>query len=308
MTNGLSLPASPSDGSLKKSTASKEELPPQMETSLTLVCPDCRLVLAPQAQGYACSRCGSNFGYEEGNILNFLPRWNRVGDEIIYRLADYKAQFQYLKEIRRFFYTKKLTQIAMSWGHKNVVHLIGKKVEGVSVDLGVGNGEHYDYIENRDALIGVDYDMEAMREIRSRGIKAKLFRADLTRLPFQDACFDVIRSTYAFEHLYYLEVCLEEIYRTLKNEGMLVASFPIVGGWLMDFLSRIGPQKEFRRKYGLNWNKILKVEHCNSSRRVLEAVKRLFVIDKIIWSPFHIPSHNLNMFATFKAHKNPAFL
>ncbi len=276
--------------------------------NVRLICPDCRSDLRAESAGFGCPSCKSTFDRLDGDIIDLLPKHNKVGDEIIYRHADYKAQFPYLQQIRRYFYTKKMARWSMSWGHKNVIRLTGRKVEGTCVDLGVGCGDHYDYVENGDMLTGIDYDAEAMRDIRKKGIKAPLYRADLARLPFPDQCFDTICSTYAFEHLYYMEVCMEEIYRTLKNNGVLVASFPIVGGWLMDSLSRLGPQREFRMRYGLNWNKVLKVEHCNTSRYILEAVRRLFVIDRLIWSPFGIPSHNLNMFVTLKAHKNPEFI
>lgn len=272
-----------------------------------LICPDCKTKLQVGTHGYHCTACKSDFKRLEGDIVDLLPKRNKVGDEIIYRQADYRAQFPHLPEIRRYFYTKKMVKWSMSWGHKDIIRLMGNKVCGTSVDLGVGRGDHYDYVENRDDLIGVDYDVNAMREIREKGITAPLYRADLTRLPFPDQCFDTICSTYAFEHLYYMMVCLEEMYRTLKDDGVLVASFPIVGGWLMDLLSRLGPQREFKQRYGLNWNKVLKVEHCNTSRYILEAVSRIFIIDRLIWTPFGIPSHNLNMFITLKARKNLEF-
>ncbi|GEM_PF-4286605 len=273
-----------------------------------LACPDCRRSLTSEVTALFCNACNHYFPKLAGDIINLLPQCNKVGDEVIYRSPDYKAQFPFLPEIRRFFYTRKLARWSMSWGHKNTVRLLGKKVVGVSVDLGVGRGDHYAYVENGDDLIGVDYDAEALQEIKKSGIKAKLFQADLTRLPFSNKCFDSVRSTYAFEHLYYLEVCLEEIYRTLKDDGVLVASFPIVGAWMMDLLSRLGPQREFKKKYGLHWGNVLKVEHCNSSRRILEAVRRIFIIDKILWSPFPFFRHNLNMFVTLRARKNPLFL
>lgn len=275
---------------------------------MNIICPDCREILQSNKKGYFCSRCNSNFDRLEADIIDLLPKHNRVGEEIVYRQADFRAQFQYFAQIRQYFYTNRLVKIAMSWGHRDVIRLLGNKVIGRSVDLGVGRGDHYAYINNPNQLIGVDYDLNALKQMRAQGITAPLYRTDLTRLPFTDEAFDTIRSTYTFEHLYYLEVCLEEIYRTLKNEGVLVASFPIVGGWLMDFCSRLGPQREFRRRYGLNYNKILKVEHCNTSRYILEAVRRIFIIDKILWAPLRIPSHNFNMFITFLAHKNTDFL
>jgi SAM-dependent methyltransferase len=274
---------------------------------VNLICPDCRFPVTSRDAGYHCSRCDSSYPRLEGDIIDFLPKKRKVGDEIIYRHPDYKAQFPFLPDIRRYFYTRRLAKWSMSWGHKQVIRFLGKDVQGTSIDLGVGCGDHYDYVGNAGSLIGVDYDVEAMREIRKKGIAAPLYRADLTRLPFPDQYFDTIRSTYAFEHIYYLVVSLEEIYRTMKDDGILAVSFPIVGGFFMDLMSKIGPQKDFKRLYGLNWDKVLKVEHCNSSRYILEAVRRLFIIEYIAWSPSGIPSHDLNMFISLKAHKNLEF-
>ncbi|MBF0518741.1 MAG: class I SAM-dependent methyltransferase [Nitrospirae bacterium] len=279
-----------------------------MSCNIELICPDCRSKLQHDSRGYNCLACGSSFEILDENIIDLLPKHNKAGDEIIYRHSDYKSQFPYLSEIRNYFYTKKLAAWSMSWGHKNLIRLIGGNVNRTQVDLGIGRGDHYDYVDDKNSLIGVDYDADAMRDIRKKGIDAPLVRADITRLPFPDQSFDVVTSTNAFEHFYYIEVCIEEIYRILKNDGVLAVSFPIVGGWLMDTLSRFGPQREFKRRYGLNWDKVLKVEHCNTSRYILEAVRRLFIIKKIIWSPFVISSHNLNMFVTFQAYKNLEFI
>ena len=172
---------------------------------VNLTCPDCRIALQADTGGYLCKICNSSFERLGGDIIDLLPKHNKVGDEIIYRHADYKAQFPYLPEIRRYFYTKTMARWSMSWGHKNIISLLGSKVCGTSIDLGVGRGDHYDYIENKNDLIGIDYDVDAMLEIRKKGIKSPLYRADMTRLPFSNQCFDTICSTNAFEHLYYIE-------------------------------------------------------------------------------------------------------
>lgn len=77
-------------------------------------------------------------------------------------------------------------------------------------------------------VYGVDFSEEAIATTKRRvgGIQnIKLFAADVTKLPFADATFDVITSFETVEHVdatsYVSEIC-----RVLKSDGLLIVSTP----------------------------------------------------------------------------------
>ena len=96
----------------------------------------------------------------------------------------------------------------------------GKKVLEVGCGAGLGLG----YLsKSTKKVIGGDISEDALRVARGHyNGRIELLRLDAHKLPFRDACFDVV---VAMEVLYYLsrpEKFLDECHRILVNEGTLV--------------------------------------------------------------------------------------
>jgi ubiquinone/menaquinone biosynthesis C-methylase UbiE len=75
-------------------------------------------------------------------------------------------------------------------------------------------------------LVGVDPDLEALRDNRACHVRLK---ADTAALPFADGCFDLVTSNMVFEHVEDPQAILREIRRVLRRGGSLVALTP---NWL----------------------------------------------------------------------------
>lgn len=109
------------------------------------------------------------------------------------------------------------------------------------LDLGCGEGRHAIAVNAVDGLdvVGVDLspaDLATARE-RHRDFRGNaaddgaaplfgLLVGDALRLPFADACFDVVICSEVLEHIPDFRAALREIARVLKPGGRLCASVP----------------------------------------------------------------------------------
>jgi ubiquinone/menaquinone biosynthesis C-methylase UbiE len=101
--------------------------------------------------------------------------------------------------------------------------LAGKR----TLDLGCGRGEVVRYcLEHGSKAIGLDYSNDAL--LLAQGIippgSTVFIRADVQRLPFQNASFDLVFALDLVEHLYLpeLDQLLAEVWRVLTPGGRLV--------------------------------------------------------------------------------------
>ena len=114
-------------------------------------------------------------------------------------------------------YPKKLcAYLFQSFGFKEGMKML---------EPGCGRGE---FLKNFKDLgldvVGVDASPEAIAFVD--GLDIKLCDIENEKLPFDANTFDVIYSKSFIEHLYYPEKYLEEAYRVLKPNGMLLTLVP----------------------------------------------------------------------------------
>ncbi len=98
--------------------------------------------------------------------------------------------------------------------------------EGMKMlEPGCGRGEFLNNFKDLGLdVCGVDISPEAVAF--ENGLDVKLCDVENEKLPFDDNTFDVIYSKSFIEHLYYPEKYLEEAYRVLKPNGILLTLVP----------------------------------------------------------------------------------
>ena len=98
--------------------------------------------------------------------------------------------------------------------------------EGMSLlEAGCGRGEFLSNFKDLGLdVVGVDISEEAIA--LQNDLDVKLCDVENEKLPFGDDTFDVIYSKSFIEHLYYPEKYLEEAYRVLKPNGILLTLVP----------------------------------------------------------------------------------
>jgi ubiquinone/menaquinone biosynthesis C-methylase UbiE len=133
------------------------------------------------------------------------------------------------------------------------------------LDLGCGfEGNLLRKIKDRISS-GVGLDISVNHE--NEDLKIKLFAHDLNeKLPFSENEFDVVTSLANLEHLEIPKKTLEEIYRVLKPEGILLLTTPSTHGKpALEFLAFFGiVSKQEIQDHKNYFNKHNLLEYCKT--------------------------------------------
>lgn len=94
------------------------------------------------------------------------------------------------------------------------------------LDIGCGTGAMLDELAAFGTVVGADFSPEALQFCVARGVGAELARADVRRLPFADASFDVVTAMDIVEHIDDDKAAACEIFRVLRPGGRLLVTVP----------------------------------------------------------------------------------
>lgn len=94
------------------------------------------------------------------------------------------------------------------------------------LDAGCGTGFNLVALSRFGSTLGIDLSEEAIRFCRERGVRA--LRGSVLRLPFPDACFDVVTSFDVIYHDWVSDdhAAVAEMARVLKPGGALLVRVP----------------------------------------------------------------------------------
>lgn len=104
------------------------------------------------------------------------------------------------------------------------------------LDAGCGDGGVAALLTAPD-VICVDQSEAAVEAARARGLE--VLQADIEKLPFEDAAFDVVMCNWVLYHLPDLDLGLSELARVLRPGGRLVGVYNL-GGHLDEVWSLVG--------------------------------------------------------------------
>ena len=111
--------------------------------------------------------------------------------------------------------------------HLEIINSI--KQNFIVLDLACGTAEMGNVIGKRANYVGIDISeigIRMAREYMKETSKITLMKCDVNMLPFKDNSFDVIFSTYSFEHFLNPSKVLRESKRVLKEGGRLFILSP----------------------------------------------------------------------------------
>lgn len=112
-----------------------------------------------------------------------------------------------------------------------------------TLEIGLGQGSDSEQIIRRGAIwSGVDLSPESVRRVERRltmrGLPFETVRqASALRLPFPDACMDIVYSHGVLHHIPDILTAQREIRRVLKPDGLLVAM--LYARWSLNYLLSI---------------------------------------------------------------------
>tara|TARA_B100000315_G_scaffold231369_1_gene242635 strand:+ start:242 stop:1123 length:882 start_codon:yes stop_codon:yes gene_type:complete len=266
-----------------------------------LQCPDCSgAIEQPDDTRLLCQNCSREYPIIDG-IYSMLPshslkdtrfdnnkcfeQWRKISSEVLH---DY------------FINGNKLFNFIHNSSHKAGNDIADLSDEsGWSLDIGCGTGAHFPYYSNLSRVVGIDINLKSLKLIRKSHPTATLIHGDMYFMPLKSDVFKYVFSIYILEHSYFLESAIEETLRILSQDGVFIVGLPCEGGLAWSLGRELTSHKYITNTYGIDYRRIVALEHCNTAKRVLTALEKRFSVVGRKWLPFpFLPSVNLNLTVT----------
>jgi len=117
--------------------------------------------------------------------------------------------------------------------------------KGKLLDIGCTNGDFSEpLVKNGYDCYGLEYVNKAIKESTEKGIKV-IKGSFLEKFPFEDEFFDVVFAGEVIEHTIDDKFFLEEIFRVLKKDGLLILTTPNLVSFGNRFLMVLGKMPRF---------------------------------------------------------------
>lgn len=162
----------------------------------------------------------------------------------------------------------KATAFMEAWGHRQVARTACKlKTEGnATLEIGAGTLNQFRF----ETKIGI-YDIVEPYEALYHNSKYRNFvdtiYADISNIP-NSMKYDRITALYSFEHILNLPEVIQKAALLLKEDGALSVAIPNEGRFLWKFAYQNTSGREYKRRYGLNYEVIMRYEHVNSADEI----------------------------------------
>ena len=106
---------------------------------------------------------------------------------------------------------------------RRVVEIVAAEPARDILDLACGTGDVAIALAEGRRVAGLDLTMPMLEIARRRSRLVAWLAGDMTRLPFADASFDAVTTSYGLRNVPELEVSLREMARVLRPGGQLVS-------------------------------------------------------------------------------------
>jgi hypothetical protein len=171
--------------------------------------------------------------------------------------------------------TTRLSQRLESWMHRQVAADIGSGGRPATLEIGAGTLNHLVY-EPGEGIYDVVEPFRALYEGASMRSHVRRIHADIADVP-TDERYERIISIATFEHLDRLPDIVARAAQLLAKSGAVRVAIPNEG----TILWRLGTAltgAEFRLRYGLDYQVLMRHEHVNTADEI-EGVMRHFFAD-----------------------------
>jgi SAM-dependent methyltransferase len=186
-------------------------------------------------------------------------------------------------------------------GHK-VIHSWSKEFKDKRVlEIGCGHGHHLVFGGIYENYFGLDISYDFLTTARNRHKKRIApIQGDALNLPFEAKSLDAVVSVYMLEHVNRLDEALWEVKRVLKPGGAFLVAVPCEGGFFYNAGREFTSKPYMVKKYGIDYDAIIKAEHCNEIWDILSALETHFRTERSMWIPLYLPLYHLNIVSCFE--------
>ena len=211
----------------------------------------------------------SDSGRKE-RILALLRRFPKIRPELN---EEYKKIYvrHYMENREGGTKVSRITALLESWGHKKAAKRA--RAGASTLEIGAGTLNQFKFEEKSGIYDIVEPFSELYENSEYRGnvdnICADIGEVDGSRR------YDRITSTYAFEHILNLPEVIALAGLHLNEGGIMAVAIPNEGRFLWRMAYRCSSGIEFRRRYGLDYEVIMRHEHVNTADEI-ETLLRFF--------------------------------
>jgi SAM-dependent methyltransferase len=179
-----------------------------------LLCPNCRLGKILVGNKIICSNCNTEFDYSY-NSLPILVSENELFNKNSYLVkpqtkSRYKSKYlKYINPSINFAFKKQMNQVRKNLIKKDATILI------------LGAGDTLTFYKNffRDSIVlATDIDVHA--DVH--------FFSDIHNIPLLSNSIDFVVCTAVLEHVLFPHMAVEEIFRVLKDDGIVYSEIPFL--------------------------------------------------------------------------------
>ena len=192
------------------------------------------------------------------------------------------------------------------WKYPHKVLENGKDLtqQKIIVELGVGFGEHIDFVQRTwEKYIALDLELrEPLIRLSQKIDGIELLQANATQTGLPDDFADRVIATCLIAHLQNPEESLIEWNRISKNGGIISIYLPCETGLALRVFRKLVSGRKARKQGFLGYNLFILREHINSYLLVRGLIKELFNSDqiKVRRRPFPWLSWYFNLFAIYE--------
>ncbi len=163
-----------------------------------------------------------------------------------------------------------------------------------TLEIGAGTGTHVQF-EPGGEYVALEASDQLAAQIVPRDRLSVVVADCEKRLPWDDNFFDRVLAIHVLEHLYNLPAALQEVSRVLRPGGIFCVVIPCEGGGLYTLGRRLTTKRIFEKRYKVPYEWMIRQEHCNTAREILDELDRHFRVRSRRFFPLHAHAIDLNL-------------
>jgi SAM-dependent methyltransferase len=191
-----------------------------------------------------------------------------------------KLSSEYKKIIEKHFLENRLGATKMTklsskmegWLHKKVAKTL--KPNYSTLEIGAGNLNQFFYEDK----VGTYDIVEPYHRIYKNSKfldNVDNFYDDISEIP-DSKKYDRIISVAAFEHILDLPKVIKKSIKLMKKNSVLAVSIPNEGRFLWKISYKLTTGREFKKRYGLDYETVMRYEHVNTADEIECLLKYYF--------------------------------
>lgn len=199
------------------------------------------------------------------SIKTILKRFPKIRPELS---EEYQKIYvkHYMENREGGTKVSRITSILESWGHRMVAKSGDKNINISTLEIGAGTLNQFKF-ENKYGIYDIVEPFSELYENSEFIRNVDKFFSDISEVA-ENRKYDRITSVYAFEHILNLPEVIARAGLLLNAGGVLAVAIPNEGRFLWRMAYKCSSGIEFKRRYGLDYEVIMRHEHLNTADEI----------------------------------------